>query len=66
MSPLFLQAVAVVTAAFTKEALRKAMGPLDAIPGRSSEARAGMTGVVKDEEGRQNRGVGAGLAVRCL
>lgn len=44
---LFLQAVAVVTAAFTKEALRKGMEPLDAIPGRSSEARAGMTGGVE-------------------
>lgn len=35
----------MVTAAFTKEALRKAMGPLDAILGRSSEARAGTTEV---------------------
>lgn len=40
----FLQAVAVVTVAFTKEALRKAMGPLVETPGRSSVARVGMTG----------------------
>lgn len=39
-----LQAVAVVTVAFTKEALKKAMGPLVGTPGRSSVARVGMTG----------------------
>lgn len=33
-----------MTAAFTKEALRKATGPLEGILGRSSEARAGTTG----------------------
>lgn len=43
VNPL-LQGEAAVTAAFTKEALRKVMGPLDGILGRSSEARAGMTG----------------------
>lgn len=40
----FLQAEAVVTVAFTKEALKKAMGPLAETPGRSSVARVGMTG----------------------
>lgn len=39
-----LQAEAVVTVAFTKEALKKAMGPLAETPGRSSVARVGMTG----------------------
>lgn len=33
-----------MTAAFTKEALRKVTGPLEGILGRSSEARAGTTG----------------------
>lgn len=40
----FIQAEAVVTVAFTKEALKKAMGPLAETPGRSSVARVGMTG----------------------
>lgn len=39
-----LQAVAVVTVAFTKEALKKAMEPLVGTPGRYSVARVGMTG----------------------
>lgn len=39
------EAVAVVTVAFTKEALKKATGPLVETPGRSSVARVGMTEV---------------------
>lgn len=34
----------MVTVAFTKEALKKVMGPLAETPGRSSVARVGMTG----------------------
>ncbi|EAW76498.1 PERQ amino acid rich, with GYF domain 1, isoform CRA_c [Homo sapiens] len=45
------QAAAVVTAAFTKEASKKAMGPLDEAPGKSSAARAGMTARCGFEEG---------------
>lgn len=37
------EAVAVVTVAFTKEALKKAMEPLVGTPGRYSVARVGMT-----------------------
>lgn len=57
VNPL-LQGEAVVTAAFTKEALRKAMGPSEGILGRSSEAKAGMTGGDdKMERDGQNGGV---------
>lgn len=38
------EVVAVVTVAFTKEALKKATGPLVETPERSSVARVGMTG----------------------
>lgn len=54
---------AVVTAAFTKEALRKAMGPSEGILGRSSEAKAGMTearGGLRSLQG----GMEYGLALR--
>jgi hypothetical protein len=56
MCPILLQAVAVVTVAFTKEALKKVMGPLEETLGRSSEARAGTTG----EAGRRWHRVRAG------
>lgn len=40
---LGVEAVAAATVPFTKEALKKEMGPLDETPGRSSAARVGMT-----------------------
>lgn len=61
MRSILLQAVVVVTVAFTKEALKKAMGPSDEIPGRSSEARAGMTGGTGKRWPRHRAGRSPGL-----
>lgn len=55
-----------MTVAFTKEALKKAMGPLAETPGRSSVARVGMTGagwekVAQRQSGEGPRGRAQGL-----